>query len=206
MRAYKFLADDGRGIFSRFMWPLPNGRPGAWVESETVASCRSGIHACRPADVPYWIAPALYEIELDGAIDQQAIKVVADRGRLIRSIDRWNDSTREAFSHLDVAGYNYMDTRFAMDGELHPHRVIVATESHPASMDTCWGAVVDNPHVIGDFTWTGWDYLGEAGVGRTIHTEADLEQGGAGFLGEYPWLTAWCGDIDITGGRRPQSW
>ena len=27
-----------------------------------------------------------------------------------------------------------------------------------------------------------------------------------GFLGEYPWLTAWCGDIDITGHRRPQSY
>ena len=26
------------------------------------------------------------------------------------------------------------------------------------------------------------------------------------FLGEYPWRTAWCGDIDITGHRRPQSY
>ena len=29
-----------------------------------------------------------------------------------------------------------------------------------------WRLVRDNPHVIGDFTWTGWDYLGEAGIGR----------------------------------------
>jgi beta-galactosidase len=26
------------------------------------------------------------------------------------------------------------------------------------------------------------------------------------FLGEYPWRAAWCGDIDITGHRRPQSY
>ena len=102
MKAYKFLAADGRGIFSGFPWPLPNGAPGAWVESEEVAPCRSGIHACRSADLPHWIAPVLYEIELDGAIDEQAIKLVAERGRLTRRIDRWNDETREAFSQMCI--------------------------------------------------------------------------------------------------------
>ena len=28
-----------------------------------------------------------------------------------------------------------------------------------------------HPHVIGDFTWTGWDYLGEAGIGRVDYTD-----------------------------------
>ena len=43
------------------------------------------------------------------------------------------DKTEEAFSHLDVAGYNYMDTRFEIDRELlSRNRVIVATETHPA--------------------------------------------------------------------------
>jgi beta-galactosidase len=26
------------------------------------------------------------------------------------------------------------------------------------------------------------------------------------MFGAYPWLTAWCGDLDITGGRRPTSY
>ena len=44
------------------------------------------------------------------------------------------------------AGYNYMATRFELDGELFPHRVIVATESHPPSIDTRLGrGVADNP-------------------------------------------------------------
>ena len=116
-----------------------------------------------------------------------------------------DQSTAEAFSHLDVAGYNYMETRFAADGELHPNRVIVATESHPSVMDACWAAVVDNPHVVGDFTWAGWDYLGEAGVGRVVHSHEALDTDDAGFLGPYPWLTAYCADLDITGHRRPQS-
>jgi hypothetical protein len=103
VRAYKFLAEDGRGVFSRFRWPLPDGEPGSWVESEVVAPCRSGIHACRPADLPYWLAPVLYEIELDGPIDEQGIKVVAERGRLIRRVDSWNDDTREAYSQMCIA-------------------------------------------------------------------------------------------------------
>ena len=57
MRAFKFLTADGSGVFSGFAWPLPDGAPGAWVESE-VDPCRSGIHACRPSDLPYWLADA----------------------------------------------------------------------------------------------------------------------------------------------------
>jgi hypothetical protein len=103
MRAYKFLADDAMGIFSRFAWPLPNGGPGAWVESEVVDVCRSGIHACRRVDLPYWVAAALYEIELDGPVDEQGLKVVASRGRLTRRIHAWNDETREEYSQMCIA-------------------------------------------------------------------------------------------------------
>ena len=81
------------------------------------------------------------------------------------------DKTSEAFSYLDVCGYNYMATRFELDRELFPQRVIVATESHAPSVDTDWAGVLGNPNVIGDFTWTGWDYLGEAGIGRIEYGE-----------------------------------
>jgi hypothetical protein len=100
MKAYKFLAEDGMGVFSRFAWPLPNGGPGAWVESDDVVWCRSGVHACRLIDLPYWLAPMLYEIELDGPVDRQAIKVVAPRGRLIRLIEGWDAETREAYMQM----------------------------------------------------------------------------------------------------------
>jgi hypothetical protein len=102
MRAYKFLTADGLGMFSGFAWPLPNGGIGEWVESE-IEPCRSGIHACRRGDLPYWIAPALYELELDGPVDEQAIKVVAKRGRLIRRIDAWNPTAREAYGRMCIA-------------------------------------------------------------------------------------------------------
>jgi hypothetical protein len=105
MNAYKFLPEDGRGVFSRFAWPLPDHGPGAWVESE-LATCRSGIHACRPVDLPYWIAPLLYEIELDGPVEEQALKIVAARGRLIRRVNGWDDVTRAGFSQMCIARAN----------------------------------------------------------------------------------------------------
>jgi len=116
------------------------------------------------------------------------------------------EKTEEAFAHLDAAGYNYMYTRFAADGDTYPNRVIVATETHPTTVDRGWAGVTENPHVIGDFTWTGWDYLGEAGIGRTAYGEAVGGLGMSSFHGEFPWLVAGCGDLDITGHRRPQSY
>ena len=66
---------------------------------------------------------------------------------------------------------NYMEARYELDRELFPRRVIVGSETFAGKIDRLWRLVLDNPHVIGDFTWTGWDYLGEAGVGRV--TTAD---------------------------------
>jgi hypothetical protein len=64
--------------------------------------------------------------------------------------------------------------------------------------------VKSHPNVIGDFTWTGWDYLGEVGIGATAYAE---EPGALATLErEYPYLTAWAGDLDITGWRRPVSY
>jgi beta-galactosidase len=109
-------------------------------------------------------------------------------------------------SYLDIAGYNYMEARIGRDHEKFPERVVVSTESYPAAIDTLWSMVKSTENVIGDFTWTGWDYLGEAGMGRVEYDRAGRPRPGTAFLGEFPWLTAWCGDIDIIGQRRPQSY
>ena len=102
MKAYKFLSAEGRGVFSGFAWPLPNSSPGKWVEAE-VEVCRSGVHACRLGDLAYWLAPRLYEIELEGDVAEAGMKLVAPRGRLVRHIDGWNDETREAYSQMCIA-------------------------------------------------------------------------------------------------------
>jgi hypothetical protein len=100
-KAYKFLTRDGHGVFSRFAWPLPDGAPGEWVESD-VDPCRAGIHACRQGDLPYWVAPTLYEVELDGAVNEHPMKVVATRGRLLRQVLTWNDETRGSYEDMCI--------------------------------------------------------------------------------------------------------
>ena len=135
-----------------------------------------------------------------------AMTQIADRLNALMTAPIVAENSAQAASYLDVVGYNYMESRFVMDGDLYPNRVIVGSETHPAAIDTGWAAVRRHAHVIGDFTWTGWDYLGEAGIGRTVYGQSDSTLGIQSFLGEYPWRTAWCGDIDITGHRRPQSY
>ena len=95
MIAYKFLRRDGTAVFSGFTWPIPtNGRAGRWVEAP-VDPCRSGLHACRPGDLPYWAGDMLYEVELDGKIVEQRSKVVAARGRILRRVDDWEAAAEE---------------------------------------------------------------------------------------------------------------
>ncbi len=53
--------------------------------------------------------------------------------------------------------------------------------------------------MLGDFTWTGYDYLGEAGIAGYHYTPERTEQGW------YPDRLAYCGDIDLNGSRRPLS-
>ncbi|MGY0065870.1 glycoside hydrolase family 2 TIM barrel-domain containing protein [Streptomyces sp. QTS137] len=122
----------------------------------------------------------------------------------IASSEEVTRRTEESFSVLDVAGLNYGDGRYELDRHRFPNRVIVGTETFPSRIAQNWSLVMSNPHVIGDFTWTGWDYLGEAGLGSVGHGDSDSRAASAAQ--PYPWLAAWCGDFDITGQRRPASY
>jgi hypothetical protein len=93
--AYKVLAPGRVSPFTRFAWP-----EGEWIEVESVEPCRSGIHACRVADLPYWLGAELWEIELDGDVVEQERKVVAPRGRLTRRIDGWGAALADEFATM----------------------------------------------------------------------------------------------------------
>ncbi len=100
MIGYKFLRSDGTSLFTGFRWPLPDGdEPGAWVDAQ-VEPCRSGIHACRVSDLPFWVGRTLYEIELDGEVVEQRTKVVASRARLLRRVAAWDEELRETYTRM----------------------------------------------------------------------------------------------------------
>ncbi|MDR0910845.1 MAG: DUF4982 domain-containing protein [Spirochaetaceae bacterium] len=129
---------------------------------------------------------------------------MADSGERMKAFvnsDIVSKITEESFACVDIAGFNYADNRYIDDGTRYPNRVIVGSETFTRDIATNWELVKKLPYVIGDFTWTGWDYLGEAGIGKI--TYGDMQ--GSDINGGYPWLAAWCGDIDICGNRRPQS-
>jgi beta-galactosidase len=101
------------------------------------------------------------------------------------------------FAPLDVCGYNYALGRYDSDHQRLPERIIYGSESYPLDACEYWLAVLDRPWVIGDFVWTAFDYLGEASIGwRGYMQEKNF----------YPWNLAYCGDIDICGWKRPQSY
>jgi beta-galactosidase len=129
----------------------------------------------------------------------------------IQSSEAATERTEESFAVLDVAGMNYADARYEQDRDRFPDRIIVGTETWPSSIAGNWALVQADARVIGDFTWTGWDYLGETGIGTVRYVQAtdggtDAAGESTGFSGGFPELTAWCGDIDITGVRRPVSY
>lgn len=107
----------------------------------------------------------------------------------------------KACASVDIAGYNYMTARYEPDGKQYPNRIIVGSETYPPEIAGNWELVKKLPYVIGDFTWTGWDYIGEAGVGVPAY-----RWGEGGFGAGFPCQLAYSGDMDITGFRRPASY
>ena len=107
----------------------------------------------------------------------------------------------KAFASCDIGGYNYMTARYEDDIQNYPNRIIVGSETNPPDIADNWALVKKHPRIIGDFLWTGWDYMGEAGLGVPAY-----EFGEGGFGARFPCQLAYCGDMDITGFRRPLSY
>ena len=117
--------------------------------------------------------------------------------------DVWGRLSAKVAECMDIVGYNYAFKRYALDKEQFPNRVIVASETHASTTYDYYQAMIANDNVIGDFIWTAFDNLGEAGSGRVIRNVSDLS---TGMLGSYPWLSCYQGDLDLDGNRRAQSY
>ena len=83
---------------------------------------------------------------------------------------------------LDVAGYNYQEFRYAPDHLKYPERPLYGSENG-MTLDM-WNYVADNDYVMGQFLWTGFEYIGEAG--------------------RYPSRSNTAGVIDLAGNRKPE--
>jgi beta-galactosidase len=154
------------------------------------------------------------------------------------------------FSQMDITGYNYnILPTYASDHQQLPKRLMLTTESYPSKAFPLWQITQDHSYVLGDFTWTAMDYLGESGIGAWSYgtpEQAKMAEQMMGsmlntsivdklFLGMangvdmmtavtqgtadpattaamaalfhgFPWHASACGDLDLTGFRKPQSY
>jgi hypothetical protein len=95
MLAYKFLRAGRVGPFSGFRWP----GPGVWVRTGAdLGQCRSGIHACRTGDLPWWLGEELWVVELQGNVRFEKHKMVAAAGRLRSRIERWTPARAQEYA------------------------------------------------------------------------------------------------------------
>ena len=104
---------------------------------------------------------------------------------------------------VDIIGYNYMESRLERDLVRFPDKLFVNTETFPLSAFTTYAQLKDNPRILGDFVWTAWDYFGETGIGHINYhypEPTDL------LADRFPNHISNCGDFEITGIRKPQSY
>lgn len=123
----------------------------------------------------------------------------------------WETATEPFTNGMDIVGYNYMEDLYEKDHEMFPERVILGSENFPKEIGFRWPMVERLPYVIGDFTWTAWDYIGEAGIGKAAYVDSDdplVEKGPWALMPQsaspYPWRLANDADFDITGRMLPQ--
>jgi beta-galactosidase len=124
---------------------------------------------------------------------------------------KW-DVTDPAFASLDVGGYNYATQYYEGDHKKFPERIMVATEYFPPKALENWNYVEKNPYIIGVFSWSAIDYLGEAGVGLSRLKDKNIKRGLVGgfqetFMApEWPIFTAYTGELDLIGNKKAASY
>lgn len=116
--------------------------------------------------------------------------------------NKWS-YTAPAFSLLDVGGYNYQWWEYENDHKIFPERIMMGTESVAQEAKQNWDLIEKHPYIIGDFVWTAMDYLGESGIG---HRACEIKGEKDPQLKPWPWFNANCGDIDLIGDKKPQSY
>jgi beta-galactosidase len=157
--------------------------------------------------------------EINERADSSGLEITKKLSAIIKNIDAtrpvtaaicafWDQKgktweyAQPALELLDVAGYNYLWGEYENDHKIAPGRMMIGTESFPKEAFENWQIVEKHPFVLGDFVWTSMDYLGESGIGNAL-LDKDKK---LVFAPGWPWYNAYCGDIDICGFKKPQSY
>ena len=172
--------------------PQKTGRGNGYYIATDIANKIRSLDTSRPithALCSLWDNKEEYELEL------QENSFEADK------MDCFAKKTAVTADTCDIVGYNYLEYRLEKDLIRFPNRVIINTETFPLCAYTTIKQLLKNPRIAGDFVWTAWDYFGETALG---HVEYNEKRGD--FMLTYPYHISDCGDIDMIGQRKPQSY
>ena len=133
-----------------------------------------------------------------------------DMGASFGGKSTWEDRAPH-IALLDVVGYNYAYAIYQEDHKKHPERIIYASEFMPPKSLENWQAVETLPYIIGNFSWTAMDYLGEAGTGVPRLVDIAPSKAGSNPMAEmmqffsmnsWPMFINFQGDLDIIGNPK----
>ena len=172
--------------------PQKTGRGGGYYIATDIANKIRSLDSSRPvthALCSLWDNKEEYELEL------KENDFGADK------LDCFAKATAVTADTADIIGYNYLEYRLEKDLIRFPNRVIINTETFPLCAYTTVKQLLANPRIAGDFVWTAWDYFGETALGHVEYWEKKGD-----FMLTHPYHIADCGDIDMLGNRKPQSY
>lgn len=104
------------------------------------------------------------------------------------------NNLKEFIKPLDMVGLNYGMHLTESLHKVNPGRIIVHSETFPRSIGKTWPITLKNKHAVGDFMWTGWDYLGEVGIGVVQYGRQPKR-----FNKPYPCIGGGVGSVNLAG-------
>jgi beta-galactosidase len=138
----------------------------------------------------------------------------------------WEDY-QPHLANLNVDGYNYFiggkldpmqrdsatNHRYETQHERFPHKLYMSTEYYPSAALENWTVTEKYPFVIGGFSWTAMDYIGEANIGgpAVVPEATRVPQGLMSLMfffkpESWPVFNANSGDLDLIGNRKAASY
>lgn len=168
--------------------------------------------------------------EIAEAISPRGVEIATQMRAAIRAVDTSRFITQAltasfagqkgeaARAQLDVTSYNYSFHAVEKDHQTYPELTFLTTETHTADAYDIWEHMQRNPAYMGEFVWTGMEYIGEVGSGSSglrSDTAAPNEEKKIIFgmdvsmlnfyVWDYPAYQAGSGEIDLIGLKKPPS-